>query len=61
MRIGVLILLMVCFLAGCVNVKPSTPETATKDLSVTGPQVKKFCVVGPGSENKKCLQDSSGE
>jgi hypothetical protein len=61
MRIGVLTLLMVCFLAGCVKVKPSTPETPAKDLSVTGPPVKKFCVVGPGFENKKCLQGLSGE
>lgn len=61
MRIGMLMLLMVCFLAGCVKVKPSTPETAAKDLSVTGPPVKKFCVVGPGFENKKCLQGFSGE
>jgi hypothetical protein len=61
MRIGVLMLLMVCFLAGCVKARPSTPEMAAKELSVTGPPVKKFCVVGPGFENKKCLQGLSAE
>ena len=61
MRIGLMILLMGCFLLGCVKANPSTPETAAKDLSVTGPPIKKFCVVGPGFENEKCLQGLSGE
>lgn len=60
MRIGALVLLM-CFLAGCVKAKPSAPEMAAKDLSVMGPPVKKFCVVGPGVENKKCFQGLSDE
>ncbi len=61
MRIGVLMLLMVCFLTGCVKVAPSTPEMGAKALSVTGPPVKKFCVAGPGFENRKCLEGLSDE
>jgi hypothetical protein len=61
MRIGVLILLTVCFLAGCVKSKPVAPEMAIEKMPTAGPPVKKFCVVGPGFENRNCLQGVSGQ